>query len=101
MTTVLARPLWLSVDFFARVSGLHPDLVSRLIRLGLLDATFDATGRPLLAPLQLTRAARIQRLRAGLSLNYAALGLVMDLLDRIDTLEAAGRRPRSYGGTNR
>ena len=27
--------------------------------------------------------ARIQRLRAGLALNYAALGLVLDLLDRI------------------
>ena len=33
--------------------------------------------------------ARIQRLRAGLALNYAALGLVLDLLDRI---EAAGGR---------
>ena len=34
------------------------------------------------------RVARIQRLRAGLGLNYAALGLVLDLLDRIAELEA-------------
>ena len=102
MTATLARPLWLSVDTFARVSGLHPDLVVRLVRLGLLEATTDATGRPLLSPGQLARAARIQRLRAGLPLNYAALGLVMDLLDRIDELEAARRsRPLSHGGTNR
>ncbi|HEY8556739.1 MAG TPA: chaperone modulator CbpM, partial [Actinomycetes bacterium] len=39
--------------------------------------------------------ARIQRLRTGLSLNYAAIGLVLDLLDRIDVLERDLRaRPR-------
>jgi chaperone modulatory protein CbpM len=36
--------------------------------------------------------ARIQRLRGGLSLNYASIGLVLDLLDRVDRLEAALRR---------
>ena len=35
---------------------------------------------------------RIERLRAGLPLNYAALGLVLDLLDRIHELETALRR---------
>jgi hypothetical protein len=44
-------------------------------------------------------AARLQRLRAGLGLNYAALGLVVDLLDRVAELEAALRRTRSLGGT--
>ena len=42
--------------------------------------------------------ARIQRLRAGLALNYAALGLVIDLLDRIAELESALRRARRPGG---
>ncbi|MGZ6868668.1 MAG: chaperone modulator CbpM, partial [Blastococcus sp.] len=45
-----------------------------------------------LAPAQLTTVARIQRLRAGLCLNYAGIGLVLDLLDRIADLEAALRR---------
>jgi hypothetical protein len=35
----------------------------------------------------------VQRLRAGLSLNYASIGLVLDLLDRIEELEAALRAP--------
>jgi chaperone modulatory protein CbpM len=38
--------------------------------------------------------ARIERLRTGLSLNYAALGLVIELLDRITELEGALRRQR-------
>jgi chaperone modulatory protein CbpM len=36
--------------------------------------------------------ARAQRLHGGLCLNYAAVGLVLELLDRIEVLEAALRR---------
>jgi chaperone modulatory protein CbpM len=102
VTTSLARPVCLSLDSFSRAAGLHPDLVTRLVALGLLDATYDAGGAPYFAPSELARVARIQRLREGLSINYAALGLVLDLLDRIDTLEAVlrGRRP-THGGNDR
>ena len=89
MTTALVRPRRLNLAAFCRATGLHPELVGRLVRLGLLDATPDASGRPVFALQEVARAARIQRLRSGLSLNYAAVGLVLDLLDRIDELEAA------------
>lgn len=92
MTRSLARPVRLSLDSFANRAGLHPDLVRRLVALGLLGPTRDDAGRLWFVPAQLRTAARIQRLRAGLSVNYAALGLVMDLLDRIDLLESALRR---------
>jgi hypothetical protein len=39
--------------------------------------------------------ARIQRLRNGLGLNYAAIGLVLDLLDRIEELEMDSRARRN------
>ena len=39
--------------------------------------------------------ARIQRLHEGLNLNYAAIGLVIDLLDRIAELETAATAPRT------
>ena len=101
MTAALARPYRLDLESFSRVAGLHPDLVVRLVRLGLLDATPDASGELFFAASQVHRAGRIQRLRAGLTVNYAALGLVIDLLDRIDVLEAAVRRSRSQGGSDR
>jgi chaperone modulatory protein CbpM len=102
MTTALSRPRRLNLDSFSRAAGVHPELVARLVRLGLLDATLDIHGELLFDPAELGRLARIQRLREGLSVNYAALGLVLDLLDRIDDLEAAlRRRPRSHGGSNR
>ena len=93
MTTyALARPRRLDLDTFARMAGLHPDVVRRFVALGLIEASHDASGGMWLAPSQLPAVARLQRLRAGFALNYAALGLVVDLLDRIDRLEAAQRR---------
>jgi chaperone modulatory protein CbpM len=95
----LVRPVRLDLESFARAAGLHPDLVRRLVALGLLDAAPDAAGELWFAPAQLAVAARLQRLRAGFGLNYAALGIVMDLLDRIAELEAALRhRSDTTGG---
>ncbi|MEU6994923.1 chaperone modulator CbpM [Streptomyces sp. NPDC046465] len=87
----------LSLETVARRSGLHPELVRRFVALGLVDAERDASGHLVFdrdAPAVL---ARIQRLRSGLCLNYASIGLVLDLLDRISLLEAAlrGRGMRS------
>lgn len=46
-------------------------------------------------PSALVTVGRIQRLRTGLGLNYAAIGLVLDLLDHIEELESASRRRRT------
>ena len=91
----MTRPSRLSLDRFAGQAGLHPELVAKFVALGLLDAERDATGALWFRPAALVTVARVQRLRAGLSLNYAAIGLVLDLLDRIDELEAASRRTGS------
>ena len=97
---VLARRVTvagLSVEQFADAAGLHPDMVARLVALGLLDAHPGPAGAPVLPAAQVTRAARIVRLRTGLGLNYTAVGVVLDLLDRIDELEAALRsRPHGH-----
>jgi chaperone modulatory protein CbpM len=98
-TTALARRPRLDIETFARLTRLHPDMVRRWVALGLLDATWDSRGRLWLAPSQVAAAARLQRLRAGFALNYAALGLVADLLDRIAALEAAASRTRPKDGS--
>ncbi|HEY0449619.1 chaperone modulator CbpM [Actinophytocola sp.] len=85
---LLVRPVRLSVDSVAVRSGLHPELVRRFAALGLVDSVTDAQGRLWFEPSTVATLARVQRLRSGLSLNYAAIGLVLDLLKRIDVLEA-------------
>lgn len=91
----LARPYRLSLDSYARITGVHPDMVRRLVTLGLLEITRDAEGNLWFDPSQVREMARIQRLHLRLNLTYASLGLVMDLLDRIAALERSQRRSRS------
>jgi chaperone modulatory protein CbpM len=103
---VAVRPAKSRLDLgsFARAARMHPELARRLVVLGLLDADIDASGELWFAPAQLARAARIQRLRAGLPINYAGLGLVLDLLDQLaelrETLREAerNRRPSAKAG---
>jgi chaperone modulatory protein CbpM len=95
---VLVRRERLNLGAFARETHTHPDLIRRLVALGLLDADRDAAGELWFAPSQVAVMGRVQRLRAGLALNYAAVGLVIDLLDRISDLEAALRSSSQQGG---
>jgi len=91
----LARPFRLSLDNYARLTGVHPDLVRRLTALGLLEMTRDAEGGLRFEPSQIAVEPKIQRLHRELSLSYASLGLIIDLLDRIAQLERLQRRARS------
>ncbi|MFD6162879.1 chaperone modulator CbpM [Nocardia sp. NPDC060256] len=91
---VIVRRAGLRLDEFSRRSGLHPDMVRRLVALGLLDGAREGTDLRF-EPAAVAVVARIQRLRSGLGLNYAAIGLVLDLLDRIEELEADPRRRTS------
>jgi len=87
----------LSLEEFAVLSGLHPDLIRRLVALGLIEAHRDTAGALWISRSELAEVARMQRLRAGFALNYAAVGLVTDLLDRIAVLEAALRAAQRRG----
>jgi chaperone modulatory protein CbpM len=81
----------LDLSAFARESGTHPELIRRLVALGLLEARRDPAGELWFSRAQLAALGRVQRLRAGFALNYTAVGLVAELLDRIAMLEAALR----------
>jgi chaperone modulatory protein CbpM len=87
----------LSLEEFAVLSGMHPDLIRRLVALGLIEAHRDTAGALWFSRSELAEVARVQRLRAGFALNYAAIGLVTDLLDRIAVLEAALRAAQRRG----
>ncbi len=75
------------VDATAAAAEIHPELLERFVELGLIPAYRDGAGRlwfPLSTP---SRVRAIIRMRADLSLNYAGIALVLDLLARIETLE--------------
>jgi DNA-binding transcriptional MerR regulator len=97
---VLARRPGMQLDDFATRCALHPTMVRRLVALGLVACQRDARGDLLFDPSALVTVGRIQRLRTGLGLNYAAIGLVLDLLDHIEELESASRRRRASQWTS-
>jgi chaperone modulatory protein CbpM len=75
-----------AIERLARESGLHPDVVRRLVSLGLVRPTYSPA-----APALLARAARMRR---DLGLDYAGAVLVCELLARIDDLQAQLDRSR-------
>jgi chaperone modulatory protein CbpM len=95
---LLAARRRIPLDDLARRVGVHPDVLRRWVALGLLDATGDGVGMRF-GPEAPAAVAQICRLHAGLGLNYAGIGVVMDLLARIDRLEATLRtRPQQRPG---
>lgn len=92
----------LSLTRFCQAGGVHPEMVRRLVALGILEPERDAAGNLWFGRDQLLMLARVRRLRAGLGVNYAALGLVIDLLDRVAALERELRvtTSRRTGGTS-
>lgn len=84
----------LTLEQLARGAQLHPDFLRRLMSLGLIDPLVQEP-RLLFRNEVLKRIHKIMRLRADLGLNLAALGVVLDLLDRIDELEREVERLRT------
>ena len=81
-------PRLVGIEVLARDSGVHPEVVSRLVRLGLLETAGDSQ----FAPDAGARLAQAARLRHDLGLSYSAAVLTCELLARIDDLEARLRR---------
>jgi len=83
----LAYPWRLNLEAVARSSGVHPDVVMRFVDLDLIRPLGDSSGGPWFSPKAPELIARVMRLHSELSLNYAAIPLVLDLLVRVDSLE--------------
>ena len=82
----------LSFSEVARLAGIHPELLDRLVTLGLVDPVQTAqapyaSSEPLFDVATVLRIRRILRLRNELGVNWAGIGVVLDLLSRIEELE--------------
>jgi MerR family transcriptional regulator/heat shock protein HspR len=68
--------------------GLHPELIERLVRIGLIDyVARDVNGEILFQAEVIPLIRRILRLRNHLGVNYAGIGVILELMSRIETLE--------------
>ena len=73
----------------AHRTGLHPELIDRFITLGLIDYTGNTDdGEPIFGSEVIPLVRRILRLRNELGVNYAGIGVILELMARLETLEA-------------
>lgn len=94
-------PAQVSLDELAHETGLHPEVIRRLVRLGLLDPVGGSRGAGLFPRDAAARLARAARLRRDLGLAYAGAVLACELLERIDALEARLRRYEPFDNSVR
>ncbi len=95
---VLRRGAPLEPEELARRAGLHPEMVLRLTRLGLIEPAAWEAGRPRAFPAEtVRRIRRIERLHRDLGLSYHAVGVVLELLERVERLERELERARGRG----
>jgi DNA-binding transcriptional MerR regulator len=83
----------LSAEDLARLARLHPEMVDRLIDWGLIDPV-ERQPQLMFPETAVPRIWRIMRLRRDLGINWAGIGVVLDLLDKIDRLERENARLR-------
>jgi DNA-binding transcriptional MerR regulator len=77
----------------AEVAGLcniHPDVIDRFVRLGLVDPAGrdEISNEWIFQPEVIPALRKIMRLRNELGINFAGIGVIVDLLSRIEQLEA-------------
>jgi hypothetical protein len=85
-------PPLIEIEVLAQEAGLHPDIVARLVAMGLVDPVGGTPRAPLFPRDAAARLARASRLRRDLGLNYAGAVLASELLGRIEELQARLRR---------
>ncbi len=76
----------------AAAAGITEERLARLVRLGLVEPT--APGASDFAAAEAARLCRMLRLHRDLGVNLFAAAIIVDLLERLDGLEAALTRPR-------
>lgn len=69
--------------------GVHPELIDRFMRLGLIDSVdSEKDGEILFGDDVIPLIRKILRLRNQLGVNYAGIGVIFELMARIEALEA-------------
>jgi MerR-like DNA binding protein len=85
-TTVIQHGLLLPASQVARLADVPLELVFHFINLGLLDPV-ETTTEPCFAVSAVLRIRRMVRIHHDLGVNWTGLGVVMDLLNKIEDLE--------------
>lgn len=88
----------LTCDIVAEITNTRRSLVVRLARQGLLEVvteTGEESADPILPRRTIMRLRRMKRLRDDLGVNFAGAAIILDLMERIRTLNRELNNVRS------
>ena len=80
----------IGIGDMAVLCGVHPGFIGRLVNLGLVDPLepIEKREEQRFDEATVSTVQKIMRLRNQLGINYAGIGVVLDLLSRIESLES-------------
>jgi chaperone modulatory protein CbpM len=87
----------LSGEELAAAAGIRPAKLARLIQLGLVEPT--APGADEFTAATLVRVRRMLRLHVDLGIHLVDAGIIVDLIERMDALEAELSHLRAASAT--
>ena len=77
----------LTLEDLAAAVDLHPDVVQRLVAYGLVDKLVLGDEGPCFDNAAVCRLRVIWRLRQDLGINLPGIAVVLDLLERLESLQ--------------
>ena len=84
----------LTMDALAAQAGMHPELVERFFKFGLIEPVEYEGSVALFDTSAIARLRMIARLRQSLGINLAGIGVIVNLLDRLCALQRENESQR-------
>ncbi|MDY6856045.1 MAG: chaperone modulator CbpM [Thermodesulfobacteriota bacterium] len=75
------------IEEIAQKANMSESSIRRYIRMGLITPIKKEKGSYLLRETTLFRIEKIQRLRRDLGVNLSGIGIILDLLERIEDMD--------------
>lgn len=87
------------IETMAETTGASVALITKLVRSGLLEAVSEGDGEPILLPRrEILRLRKMQRLRRDLGVNFAGANIILDLVERLESLNRTLAEMRRISG---
>ena len=87
MTLRRIEPEHLTLETLAACAGVHPALITYFVEYGLLEPSAHMGTQWLFDTCCIARLRMIERLRRDLGANLPGIAVILDLLDRLTTLQ--------------
>ena len=87
LTCSRTAPERLTLEGLAACTGVHPALIAYFVDYGLLELNIRTGTQRLFDPACIARLRMIERLRRDLGVNLAGIAVILDLLERLTSLQ--------------